>query len=93
MLDKAMVDRREMLSDEIGNTQRSIANLSEQQLLLKNTINTSQQTMHQLLDLQRLVLRKVHSFLVNKTLLLPRIWTCFLPTRRKLKNSTLSCRS
>jgi hypothetical protein len=58
MLDKAMVDRREMLSDEIGNTQRSIANLSEQQLLLKNTINTSQQTMHQLLDLQRLSIEK-----------------------------------
>lgn len=58
MLDTALVDRREMLSDEIDDTQRSIANLDEQRILLKNTINTSQQTMHQLLDLQRLSIEK-----------------------------------
>lgn len=58
MLDIALVDRRETLAHEIDDTQRSIANLNEQRVLLQNTINTSQQTMHQLLDLQRLSIEK-----------------------------------
>ncbi len=58
MLDTALVDRGETFSDEIDDTQRSIANLNERRLLLQNTINTSQQTMHQLLDLQRLSIEK-----------------------------------
>ena len=58
ILDAALVDRRESLSDEVDDTQRSIANLNERRLLLKNTIDTSQQTMHQLLDLQRLSIEK-----------------------------------
>ena len=58
LLDQTLVDSGKMVSDEIDDTQRSIANLNEQQLLLKNTINTSQQTMHQLLDLQRISIEK-----------------------------------
>ncbi len=37
ILDAALVDRRESLSDEVDDTQRSIANLNERRLLLKNT--------------------------------------------------------
>lgn len=58
MLDTALVDRRKALADEIDDTKRSIANLNERRLLLQNTISTSQQTMHQLLDLQRLSIEK-----------------------------------
>ncbi|MCA9159114.1 MAG: hypothetical protein KDA72_12345 [Planctomycetales bacterium] len=58
MLDAAIVDRRKALADEIDDAKRSVANLNERRLLLQNTISTSQQTMHQLLDLQRLSMEK-----------------------------------
>lgn len=58
LLDGELVESRETLAHEIDEAQRSIANLNERRLLLQNTINTSQQTMHQLLDLQRLSIEK-----------------------------------
>lgn len=58
MLDSVLVDRSKTLADEIGDTKRSITNLNERRLLLQNTINTSQQTMQQLLNLQRMSIEK-----------------------------------
>lgn len=58
MLDRTLVERHDTLTAEMSDLQRNIANLNERRLLLQNTINTSQQTMHQLLDLQRLSIEK-----------------------------------
>ncbi|MEZ6090294.1 MAG: hypothetical protein R3C05_20155 [Pirellulaceae bacterium] len=58
MLDKDLTTRRAALAEQIDGIEREIRNVDQRQTLLQNTIRTSQQTMHQLLDLQRLSLEK-----------------------------------
>lgn len=92
MLDTALVDRDDALSDEIEDTQRSIANLNERRLLLQNTISTSQQTMHQLLDLQRLSIEKGAELSAEQESALTENLDLFLANQRQVQelNAQLS---
>ena len=92
MLDRALVVRRETLAHEIEATQRSITNLEEQRVLLQNTINTSQQTMQQLLDLQRLSIEKRAELSDEQTSALTENLALFLANQKQVQayNTQLS---
>lgn len=57
-LDQALVDRASSLRLQASETARQIKNEQERQGLLRDSTTSSQQTMNQLLDIQRLTLEK-----------------------------------
>ncbi len=58
LLDKSLVDRRDDLESKISDTKRTINDQQERQTLLQKSTANSQQTMNQLLSIQRLALEK-----------------------------------
>lgn len=86
MLPAELVDNDQGLAEQIAQTERQIADLTEQQRVLGDSIGNSQQTVNQLLEIQRLSMEKETELSDEETAAMTSNLQLFLENQREYQS-------